>query len=76
MSDTQRLAALLFRLAGSALAFLIPFGFVFRFLLPEPGYSVTSYPLHTIVANVFYVGLGLAMVVFSKPLALLFGRGL
>ena len=76
MNDRQKLAALLLRIVGGGWSALIIVGFTMRFVEKAFGVSIQEYPTHTILGNVFYIVGGILLVVFSKPLGRLLGRGL
>jgi hypothetical protein len=75
VNDRQKLAALLFRLAGAALILRVLSGLAFF----ASGASLLAhqYPLYAIYgSNIVCLVLGVVLVLASIPLGKLFGRGL
>ena len=76
MNDRQKLAALLLRLIGGGFAVLDTFFISFWYVEHLLGVATRDYPFHTFVGNVIYILFGLLLVLVSKPLGRLLGRGL
>jgi len=76
MTEIQKLAALVFRLVGATLVFLVSCGVVFRLSIADPARAADLHSTYTIASTIFYISLGAVIVLFSKPLGSLFGRGL
>lgn len=76
MTSYQRIATLVLRLLGTV--WTVFFILVWCMYLVEMavGVAVQRYPLHTILGNVAYIAMGLLLIVFSRPLGRLIGRGL
>jgi hypothetical protein len=76
VNDHQKLAALLLRMIGSAIAALMFFSLAFYGITIAIGYSDATYGAVRLFANVLYGAAGLALVIWSKALGKLFGRAL
>lgn len=76
MTEHQKLAVLLLRIVGAGWATLIFVGLSMFGIESLLGVQVQHYPAHTVIGNVAYVVVGVLLVLLSKPLGRLLGRGL
>ncbi|ULU26792.1 hypothetical protein [Dyella terrae] len=76
MTSYQRIATLIFRLAGTTWTVFLAFIWSLYFAEMALGVEVQRYPTHTIIGNAGYVAFGVLVIVFSKPLGRLVARGL
>jgi hypothetical protein len=76
MTNYQRIATLVFRLAGTVWAVFFIFIWSLYFAEMALGVEVQRYPTHTIIGNAGYMVFGVLVIVFSKPLGRLVARGL
>jgi hypothetical protein len=76
MTEHQKLATLILRIIGAGWATLIVVGFSMLGIESAMGVQVQHYPTQTVLGNVAYIVMGLLLVLLSKPLGKLLGRGL
>ena len=76
MTNYQRIAMLVLRLAGTAWVVFLIFMWCIYFLEVALGVEVQRYPTHTIIGNAGYVAFGVLVIAFSNPLGRLVARGL
>ena len=76
MTSYQRIAALVLRLIGTIWTIFFVLLWCMYIIEMVSGVAVQRYPLHTILGNVAYVAMGLVLIIFSKTLGRLIGRGL
>ena len=76
MNQYQKLAALLIRLIGSAIAVVGIMGPLYIGILVALGKDSPSYSPERWVGSVVWAVAGILLIVFSKILGRLFGRGL
>lgn len=76
MTTYQRTAVFILRLVG--IVWAVFFAFMWGLYAVELvlGIEVQHYPPHTIIGNVGYIVLGVAIAATSKPLGRLIGSGL
>ena len=77
MNDRQKLATLLFRLAGAALIARVLTGLALLTYAPGVSLVARQYPPQILMrSSLTWLALGLVLVLASVPLGKLFGRGL
>lgn len=76
MTSYQRIATLVFRLAGTVWGAFLAFIWSLYFVEWALGFEVQRYPTHAIIGNAGYVIFGVLVIVLSKPLGRLAARGL
>ena len=76
MTEHQKLAVLILRIAGAGWATLIVVGLSMLGIESALGVQVQHYPAHTVIGNIAYIVMGLLLVFLSKPLGKLLGRGI
>lgn len=76
MTTYQRTAVFILRLVGVVWAIFFAFMWGVYAVELALGIEVQHYPSHTIVGNVSYIVLGIALAVASKPLGRWIGGGL
>jgi hypothetical protein len=76
MTEHQKLAALILRIIGAGWTVLIIIGLSMIGIESALGVQVRHYPTHTIIGNITYIVMGVLLVLLSKPLGKLLGRGL
>ena len=76
MNQYQKLAALLIRLIGTAIAVVGMMGPLYIGILVALGKHFPTYSLERWMGSVVWAVSGILMIIFSKNLGRLFGRGL
>jgi hypothetical protein len=76
MTEHQKLAVLILRIVGAGWATLIAVGLSMLGIESALGVEVRHYSALTVIGNIAYIVLGLLLVLLSKPLGKLLGRGI
>lgn len=76
MTEHQKLAVLILRIIGAGWVTLIVVGLSMLGIESAMGVPVQHYPAHTVMGNIAYIVMGLLLVLLSKPLGKLLGRGI
>lgn len=76
MTDSQKLAVLVLRIVGAGWTLLVTLGLSMLGIESALGVTVQHYPAHTVIGNIAYLVVGLLLVLFSKPLGRLLGKGI
>ena len=76
MTEHQKLAVLILRIIGAVWATVIVAGLSMLGIESAMGIPVRHYPAHAVIGNIAYVVMGLLVVLLSKPLGKLLGRGI
>jgi hypothetical protein len=76
LTTYQKIAAFILRLAGVLWVVFFAFMWGLYFIELAIGIEVQHYPAHTVIGNVGYIVLGIALIAASKPLGRFIGSGL
>jgi hypothetical protein len=76
LNSYQKLATFILRLVAAVWTAFLVLSWSMYVVEAVAGVNVQHYPAHTVIGNMAYIVVGLLVLLFSKPLGRLLGRGL